>query len=54
MAISLKNKLLYVVDLHGVPQDMESVDALIHKRDERLRKEFEKADAHPTLFGNEG
>lgn len=30
------------VELHGIPQDMESVDALIHKRDDRVRKEFEK------------
>ncbi len=30
------------VELHGVPRDMESVDALIHKRDDRVRKEFEK------------
>ncbi|MCP9493689.1 MAG: DNA methyltransferase [Pyrinomonadaceae bacterium MAG19_C2-C3] len=30
------------VELHGVPKDMESVDALIHKRDDRVRKEFEK------------
>jgi len=27
---------------HGVPRDMESVDALIHKKDDRVRKEFEK------------
>jgi hypothetical protein len=30
------------VELHGIPQDMESVDALIHKKDDRVRKEFEK------------
>jgi DNA modification methylase len=30
------------VILHGVPQDMASVDALIHKKDDRVRKEFEK------------
>lgn len=30
------------VELHGVPKDMESVDALILKRDDRVRKEFEK------------
>lgn len=30
------------VQLHGVPRDMEAVDALIHKRDDRVRKEFEK------------
>ena len=26
----------------GIPQDMESVEALVHKADDRLRKEFEK------------
>ena len=31
-----------MVELHGVPKDMESVDALIHKKDDRVRKEFEK------------
>jgi hypothetical protein len=31
-----------MVELHGVPQDIESVDALIHKKDDRVRKEFEK------------
>lgn len=30
------------VELHGVPKDMGSVDALIHKKDDRVRKEFEK------------
>ncbi len=30
------------VEMHGVPKDMESVDALIHKKDDRVRKEFEK------------
>ena len=30
------------VELHGVPKDMESVDALIHKKDDRVRKEVEK------------
>jgi len=30
------------VELHGVPRDMEGVDALIHKKDDRVRKEFEK------------
>lgn len=28
--------------MHGVPKDLESVDALIHKKDDRVRKEFEK------------
>ncbi len=31
-----------MVELHGVPRDIESVDALIHKKDDRVRKEFEK------------
>lgn len=31
-----------LVELHGVPRDMESVDALVHKKDDRVRKEFEK------------
>lgn len=30
------------VELHGVPRDLEAVDALIHKKDDRVRKEFEK------------
>jgi len=30
------------VVLDGVPQDMESAEALAHKKDDRLRKEFEK------------
>ena len=30
------------VELHGVPKDIESVDALIHKKDDRVRKEIEK------------
>jgi len=30
------------VELYGVPRDLESVDALIHKKDDRVRKEFEK------------
>ncbi|MCA1589931.1 MAG: restriction endonuclease, partial [Acidobacteria bacterium] len=30
------------VELHGVPRDMDAVDALINKRDDRVRKEFEK------------
>jgi len=30
------------VELHGVPKDMEAVDALVHKKDDRVRKEFEK------------
>lgn len=34
--------ILDSIELHGVPKDMESVDALIHKKDDRVRKEFEK------------
>jgi hypothetical protein len=30
------------VELHGVPKDMDAVDALIHKKDDRASKEFEK------------
>jgi DNA modification methylase len=30
------------VILDGIPRDMESAEALAHKRDDRLRKEFEK------------
>ena len=30
------------IELQGVPKDMDSVDALIHKKDDRVRKEFEK------------
>ena len=30
------------VELHGMPRDLESVDALIHKKDDRASKEFEK------------
>lgn len=30
------------VELHDVPKDMELVDALIHKKDDRVRKELEK------------
>lgn len=35
-------KAIDKVELHGVPKDMESVDALINKKDDRVRKEFEK------------
>ena len=31
-----------LVELHGVPKGMESVDALMHKCDDHVRKEFEK------------
>jgi site-specific DNA-methyltransferase (adenine-specific) len=30
------------IELNGVPRDMESVHALVNKRDDRVRKEFEK------------
>jgi DNA modification methylase len=30
------------IELNGVPRDMESVKALVNKRDDRVRKEFEK------------
>ena len=30
------------ITLDGIPQDMESAEALAHKKDDRLRKEFEK------------
>jgi site-specific DNA-methyltransferase (adenine-specific) len=30
------------VHIDGIPRDMESADALAHKKDDRLRKEFEK------------
>ena len=30
------------IEINGVPRDMGSVDALIHKKDDRVRKEFEK------------
>jgi DNA modification methylase len=30
------------LELHGIPKDMQSVKALIHKNDDRVRKEFEK------------
>jgi site-specific DNA-methyltransferase (adenine-specific) len=28
--------------IHGIPKDLEAVDALIHKKDDRVRKEYEK------------
>ena len=30
------------VQLFGIPKDMESATVLAHKKDDRLRKEFEK------------
>ncbi|HYP02327.1 MAG TPA: DNA methyltransferase, partial [Pyrinomonadaceae bacterium] len=30
------------IELHGIPRDMESVRALVNKKDDRVRKEFEK------------
>jgi site-specific DNA-methyltransferase (adenine-specific) len=38
----LGQEMLANVSLHGIPKDMDSVDALVHKKDDRLRKEFEK------------
>lgn len=35
-------QVLDTVNLSGIPQDMESARALAHKRDDRVRKEFEK------------
>lgn len=35
-------EVLETITLDGMPRDMESVEALAHKRDDRLRKEFEK------------
>lgn len=34
--------VVQAVELSGVPRDMESVRALVNKRDDRVRKEFEK------------
>ena len=36
------NGIISNINLHGIPRDMESVKALINKKDDRLRKEFEK------------
>ena len=41
------------VSLNGIPQDMESAVALAHKKDDRLRKEFEKW-AVLTYTNNQG
>jgi len=30
------------ISIHGIPKDLEAVDALIHKKDDRVRKEYEK------------
>ncbi len=39
----IKNKAQFgLVEHHGVPRDLESVDGLIHKKDDRASKEFEK------------
>jgi DNA modification methylase len=35
-------KVLDQITLNGIPRDMDSADALAHKKDDRLRKEFEK------------
>ena len=34
--------ILASIDLNGIPRDMKSAFALAHKKDDRLRKEFEK------------
>ena len=39
------------VELHGVPKDMESVDALIHKKDDRVRADAATAvESEAALF----
>ena len=35
-------KILSTIAIDGIPQDMASAEALAHKQDDRLRKEFEK------------
>jgi hypothetical protein len=35
-------KMLELITIDGIPRDMESAEALAHKKDDRLRKEFEK------------
>ena len=35
-------KVLNHITLDGIPRDMESAEALAHKKDDRVRKEFEK------------
>lgn len=35
-------KCLELISLDGIPSDMKSAEALAHKKDDRLRKEFEK------------
>jgi DNA modification methylase len=34
--------VLDTITLDGIPRDMKSAEALVHKKDDRLRKEFEK------------
>jgi hypothetical protein len=34
--------VLDTIQTDGIPQDMKSAEALAHKKDDRLRKEFEK------------
>jgi len=36
------HKILDSITLDGIPRDMKSAEALAHKKDDRLRKEFEK------------
>jgi DNA modification methylase len=39
---SFGKKVIESIELNGVPQDFESAEALAHKKDDRIRKEFEK------------
>jgi hypothetical protein len=49
-----------LVEMHGIPRDMESVKALVHKKDDRVRKEFEKwavltfSDNHAVINEKKG
>ena len=57
---SFGNKILDKVILNGVPEDMESAIALANKKDDRIRKEFEKwavltySDNHATINEKKG
>ncbi len=39
---ALGKKIMDAIVTDGIPRDMESAEALAHKKDDRLRKEFEK------------
>ncbi len=49
-----------MVELHGIPRDLQSVQALVNKRDDRVRKEFEKwavltfSDNHAVINEKKG